>query len=156
MPLLGSVGNPPRQAAPAVQIQRGRTSPGPEQRSAGAVGQARPPASAVRFQRTSSQAIAPGQPIPAQRQRDKFVPLPTEDSDGDVIPSSSLPATLPDHLPIREYEDIQEIPPFLSLPLGPSLYEDLPQQDGSRRGRITLYCVSESFGAPACLPPATG
>ncbi|MEW5308058.1 MAG: hypothetical protein WDW38_000045 [Sanguina aurantia] len=88
--------------------------------------------------------IAPGQPQPAGRQRDKFVPLPDEEGSGEER---------------NQYASMPPISSFTNLP-SPAIFEDLPfgaplistvlqqiaaQDETSKRGRITLYCVSESF-----------
>eukprot|EP00798_Chlamydomonas_sp_ICE-L_P024686 gene24686-10316_t len=92
---------------------------------------------------TKAGTIAPGQPLPAGRQKDKFVPLP-DDEDEEPAEKAN-----------PRYEQRMSPPsslPYLSRPeLTPHIFEDLPQMvmppplDTSRRGRITLYCLAESF-----------
>ena len=97
-----------------------------------------------------------GQPtgLPTGRQRDKFVPLPEEDdeegyegllppqltSDGhDLVAGSATSA-----------DGMQHEDGMGQLMHTPAIFEDLPRRmptraDDSRRGRITFYCVAESF-----------
>lgn len=87
--------------------------------------------------------IAPGQPLPAGRQRDKFVPLPDEEGSGEERNQyASLPPISFGNLPTPAiFEDL----PF-GAPLIPSVLQQIVAADEtSKRGRITLYCVSESF-----------
>ncbi|GAX81129.1 hypothetical protein CEUSTIGMA_g8563.t1 [Chlamydomonas eustigma] len=101
--------------------------------------QQRPPGSAPSRSKNPS-SIAPGQPAPAARQRDKFVPLPDEEGDD------------PHNLLISQQQQLQAS--SLDGALTPSIFEDLPSSQlrlhptpppEDKRGRITLYCVAESF-----------
>mmetsp|Transcript_22848 Transcript_22848/g.58202 ORF Transcript_22848/g.58202 Transcript_22848/m.58202 type:complete len:461 (-) Transcript_22848:496-1878(-) len=144
----------------------GRTSPLPgDRRNSIAV-------AALRTARQQA-TIAPGQPVPASRQRDKFVPLPDDPEDEGIIsadggvpaegPSLSV-TSRPDSMRGKYlYPATTIVPSAASEPamgtfLSPGLFEDLPVQVGmpppppplmfdttARRGRVTFYCVAESF-----------
>lgn len=91
-------------------VQARRTSPAP----------VRPPSGGQLLSRAKvQQTIAPGQPIPSGRQKDKFVPLPEEDDDEEAVPQSSF------------------------------LFEDLPPNyepsEFNSKGRITFYCIAENL-----------
>ncbi|EFJ46435.1 hypothetical protein VOLCADRAFT_93224 [Volvox carteri f. nagariensis] len=92
--------------------------------------------------------VAIGHPIgQAGRQRDKFVALPEEEDETVAL----LPAPLADAaLPTPSPEDALSI----AAALPPGIFEDLPRDDLTRsllredscwRGRITFYCVADSF-----------
>lgn len=72
-------------------VQPRRISPAPTRPQA--VGQPVPRAKV-------QQTIAPGQPVPAGRQKDKFVPLPEEDEE-QSLPTPSLFEDLPSHLELN-------------------------------------------------------
>lgn len=110
-----------------------RTSPVPVDRRQGG------PVGAIRTARPGT--IAPGQPMPTGRQKDKFVPLPDEE----------------DNEPAAHLHE-QQVQPSQIHYVNPALFEDLPMEVGhppppppmfidnsSRRGRITFYCVAETF-----------
>lgn len=103
--------------------------------------------------RVRSQAgpINIGQPtgMPSGRQRDKFVPLPEEDDDG--IDAEDLPPAdlAGGDVSFADAGVLHELQSIMQLPT-PAIFEDLPRPiplrpDDSRRGRITFYCVAESF-----------
>ncbi len=72
--------------------------------------------------------IAPGQPAPSSRQKDKFVPLPSFHSVPDLLED---PTQLQQPIPIHEHEQYT-----------PSIFEDLPTsvpiQQTNRRGRVGI------------------
>uniref|UniRef100_A0A7S3QPF7 DUF155 domain-containing protein n=1 Tax=Dunaliella tertiolecta TaxID=3047 RepID=A0A7S3QPF7_DUNTE len=93
--------------------------------------------------RRQQATIAPGQPLPTGRQKDKFVPLP-EEADAEEQAAQAAAAEVlaphPTQVPLEWHER-------------PAIFEDLPQlgvlppplPDSSKRGRATLYCIAESF-----------
>ncbi|KXZ48550.1 hypothetical protein GPECTOR_27g721 [Gonium pectorale] len=96
--------------------------------------------------------VAIGHPIGPGRQRDKFVALPEEDDDSAMLPPGmEEPAVMPGAM-APSPEDALSLAAALSAP---TLFEDLPRDDLPRglpmmrdeawRGRITFYCVAESF-----------
>lgn len=71
-------------------------------------------------QQSSKTSIAPGQPAPGPRGRDKFVPLPVDVED---VPQAERPAPS----------------------LDPAQEDAQPEVGPGTRGRITVYCVSDSL-----------
>ncbi|EFN59105.1 hypothetical protein CHLNCDRAFT_137893 [Chlorella variabilis] len=66
--------------------------------------------------------VAPGQPAPPGRSRDRFI-------------------SLPDELQGEEQQAVEEAPP--------TIFEDLLEEGTGMRGRITVYCVAESIDRKA-------
>ncbi|GIL66175.1 hypothetical protein Vafri_19780 [Volvox africanus] len=96
-----------------------------------------------------SGSVAIGHPIgPPGRQRDKFVALPEEEDEVvTLLPAPLVDATLPTPSPEDSLAIAASLPP-------PFIFKDLPRDDVPRpllrdescwRGRITFYCVAESF-----------
>ncbi|KAK9839104.1 hypothetical protein WJX74_009646 [Apatococcus lobatus] len=106
-------------------------SPSP-QPSASARGSAPPlqrrqsPAPDQKRPKQQKNTIAPGQPAPGPRQREKFVSLPEELQE-----------------PLLQTEP--------SADLSHSVFEDLPPvpEQSTTRGRITIYCIAESLNRTA-------
>ncbi|PSC74837.1 Sporulation RMD1 [Micractinium conductrix] len=73
--------------------------------------------------KTSVKVVAPGQPAPPARSRDRFVSLPDE------LQGEQPQGLLPD--------------------VTPTIFEDLLEDGAGMRGRITVYCVAESLDRKA-------
>uniref|UniRef100_A0A6U0V7E2 DUF155 domain-containing protein n=1 Tax=Polytomella parva TaxID=51329 RepID=A0A6U0V7E2_9CHLO len=121
VPLL-SVAPPLGRLQTQSSVQPRRISPAPRSRAQG--------------------TIAPGQPLPAGRQRDKFVPLPEEEEDNPPLPNSLPHSEL---YSASLQQPTQQLPPSQQHGVNASSIYTEELQDDSRRGRITFYCVAESF-----------
>lgn len=117
LPLLAS--SPPLGRVP-TNPRRSSNSPGVTSRP----GQAQ-----FRTTHVQPQSLSTG------RQRDKWVPLPDEENE--QAPASQATTSTP---------AVSAAAPT-GLMLVPTLFEDLPpsMHESSQRGRITLYCTTESF-----------
>ncbi|KAK9796644.1 hypothetical protein WJX73_007435 [Symbiochloris irregularis] len=121
--------NPPKP--PERQTSGGfirKVSPGPEQIKRHLD---RPiVTNATRVPPSANRSIAPGQPAPGQRSKEKFVSLPEVDEDIDSQ---------------------------LSIPEAPAaLFEDLESPHGtSTRGRIAIYCIAESIDRDGLITALT-
>ncbi|KAL6757794.1 hypothetical protein V8C86DRAFT_2613487 [Haematococcus lacustris] len=90
-------------------------------------------------------AIAPGQPLMI-RQKDKFVPLPDSEEDSEAAAQQWVPdpQALQPYISTHSTNLFEDLPPQISLP-APHSAIALPFDEPNRRGRVTLYCVAESF-----------
>ncbi|KAG2435195.1 hypothetical protein HXX76_007278 [Chlamydomonas incerta] len=80
------------------------------------------------------------------RQRDKFVALPEEEDDSLPLVEEPADPVLP--IPSPDDAGLGALAGSLSASGGHRLFEDLPRDiamDSAWRGRITFYCVAESF-----------
>ncbi|KAG2487156.1 hypothetical protein HYH03_014268 [Edaphochlamys debaryana] len=94
--------------------------------------------------------VALGHPVGPGRQRDKFVALPEEELDTLLVPQALAEEPA---LALQSPEDALGLASTLAPP--PGIFEDLiprddlppprPPIDSCWRGRITFYCVAESF-----------